>query len=312
VWTTLFTLSKRGSSLLRTAAITAAGTCFFLVGGLLSIIPSGDQNVTSLYRSVTQQEDPEVNWLDPYIFDYFRLGNDFSHVTRDHVKQTVDLFFTTVTVTTTVTEKDSHGKTHTVTKTETKKVPRSLLDVMTQAGYSYEDYQMALALENLLETEDMPLGNVTVKELQFVPVDPQKLYDYVHARGSLFTLQDMQDLVAAAQRYNVSPVLLLAITGQECSFDPYWIDHAEQRHNNPWDVFHSYTDYNTSFADTANIAANTLAHKLSTPPPPGEDAIQWCNDPRNPWGIYAEDPHWAYGVEDIYNSIMRYLGLPLS
>jgi len=53
-------------------------------------------------------------------------------------------------------------------------------------------------------------------------------------------------------------------------------------------------------ADAAQIAANSMRLKLSTPAPSGEDATAWINDPRNPEDLYATDPHWADGVRAIF------------
>ncbi|KPV42706.1 hypothetical protein [Alicyclobacillus ferrooxydans] len=293
---------------------------FAVVAGL---VPSGNTNLQALYQKEAAQDsyDPltkrsYLNWADVYMYDYIQYHNNFSKVTPASIHATDRLFIYYIT------EKRKvpvhNPKTGKIIRyaTVTYHEPRaySLLDVMNKHGYSTKDYDMALSIEQDLigSGGNMPVGDVTVPELRYKAVNPVQLYNYVHARQSLFTLQDMQNLELAAKTYDVNPVLLLAITGQECSFDPVWIDHAAERHNNPWDVFHSYADYNTTFSDSANIAANTLRHKLSTPPPPGEDAIQWCNDPSNPWGAYAQDSQWAYGVEDIFANIEAYIGTPLT
>ncbi|CAM3982693.1 murein hydrolase activator EnvC family protein [Alicyclobacillus pomorum] len=163
-------------------------------------------------------------------------------------------------------------------------------------------------LEQQVQQEDAILSTnvsaVTETSLQYQPIAPTALYAYVRSRNSTFSLQDIETICAAAQRYNVNPALLIAITGQEQHFVPPGPD-ADMIRNNPFNVFYSWQVYNTNLADTANIAADTLRHKLSAPPPAGEDPILWINDPRNPWGIYATDPNWAYGVRAIFKDIMK-------
>ncbi len=152
-----------------------------------------------------------------------------------------------------------------------------------------------------------PSGDVSVPALRWHDIPPSKLYAYVQRHGSTFSLADIETICQAAQRYDVNPALMVAITGQEQAFVPPGPDAALIR-NNPFNVFYSWQVYNTTLADAANIAADTIRHKLSTPPPNGEDAILWLNDPHNPWGIYATDPHWAYGVRQYFHDILAFVG----
>ncbi|WP_067928379.1 murein hydrolase activator EnvC family protein [Alicyclobacillus shizuokensis] len=148
--------------------------------------------------------------------------------------------------------------------------------------------------------------HVVPKNLRYQNLPIDKLYAYVRQQGSTFTRSDIATICAAARRYDVNPALLIAITGQEQAFVPPGPD-ADLIRNNPFNVFYSWQVYNTTLTDAANIAADTVRHKLSVPPPKGEDAILWINDPRNPWGIYATDPHWAFGVKRFFNDIMAYV-----
>jgi peptidoglycan hydrolase CwlO-like protein len=150
-------------------------------------------------------------------------------------------------------------------------------------------------------------GDVVVPSLRFQNISPTILYDYVHGRDSTFSPADIQTICSAAKAYDVNPALMVAITGQEQAFVPPGPDAALIR-NNPFNVLFSWQVYNTNLADASNIAAKFLRFKLSTPPPNGEDAILWINDPRNPGGIYATDPNWAYGVRAFYQRIMSYVG----
>lgn len=154
-------------------------------------------------------------------------------------------------------------------------------------------------------------GNIVEANLQYQPVSPQKLYAYVQTRHSTFTLSDIETICQAAKDYNVNPILLIAITGQEQDFVPPGPDAAEIR-TNPFNVYYSWqwtVEYRPSWglADTAAIAANTVRHKLSVPPPAGENVFDWLNDPKNPWGLYATNPDWSAGVEWFFNSISNYV-----
>jgi peptidoglycan hydrolase CwlO-like protein len=158
--------------------------------------------------------------------------------------------------------------------------------------------------ERIIATQS---GDVVIPELRYHDLSVDKLYAYVQRQGSTFSRADIETICEAGRRYDVNPALLLAITGQEQAFVPPGPD-ADLIRNNPFNVFYSWQVYNTSLADTANIAADTIRHKLSVPPPHGEDAILWINDPHNPWGIYATDPNWAYGVRRFFHSIMAWVG----
>jgi len=162
-------------------------------------------------------------------------------------------------------------------------------------------------------------GNVVESDLRYQTVSAQKLYDYVQnydstyfKTPSAFSVSDMQTICNAAQSYNVNPILLVAITGQEESFVPKAWSAWPAIHKNPFNVYYSWMWTNEyrpqwNLTDTAGIAANTVRHKLSTPPPSGEDPFVWINDPKNPWGLYATDRNWSAGVEKFFKSITSYV-----
>ncbi|SFV03897.1 glucosaminidase domain-containing protein [Alicyclobacillus macrosporangiidus] len=285
------------------AAILAVGLPIILfAGAFTALMPSGSPDVIQRFQDITAKVSTQINWMDVYMFEYFVRQNDFENITDTDIENAARRFIKQKRVRVT----GSDGK----AEYDTETIILSLLDVMTQAGYTHDDYEMAISLEEILRGADMPagpIGDISVPELRYTPIPPEKLYDYVHQRGSIFTLQDIQTIEAAAQAYDINPALLIAITGQEESFVPANWPNAQQIRNNPFNVYHSWQEYNTTLADSAMIAANTIYHKLLNPPPQNEDAIQWLNDPLNPWGIYAEDPHWAYGVEDIFHSIEAYI-----
>lgn len=284
------------------AVIGIVAMFFSVVGG---IFPSGSKNVISMYQAEVKSVSGSINWEDVYLLDYFRLQNDFRSISNQQILSSARQFLGPMVREPNPLYDKKHPKKH--KKYIYVQTYYSLLDVMTHDGYSHDEYNLALQLKDVI-TYQAPLLPVAVKELRFQFIPVQSLYDYVHARNSAFTLHDISVIEAAGKKYDVNPALLVAITGQEQGFVPVNTPDEALILNNPFNVYHSWQDYNTNLADASDIAANTVAHKLSTPPPQGENAIQWINDPNNPWGIYAQDHNWSYGVQDIFNSIQQYLG----
>lgn len=133
------------------------------------------------------------------------------------------------------------------------------------------------------------------------------LVAWLQARNSAMAdPQYLSQIEAAGQRWNIDPLLLLAITGQEESFVPKSWNQAIL--NNPWNVFHSWEEWQGGFGQSAQWAANTVA-RLSQGCPAGESVIEWVNgfgpdgSRSNPgWG-YAGDPHWWVGVSQFYSQL---------
>lgn len=287
------------------------------LGGFSTLVPTAPTNTLQEYETIAQQTFTQINWEDAFILDYFRLQNDFSNVTPSQVQATVNLFYKTETV---ANGKNAKGQ----TIYKQVKVPISLLQVMTSLGYTQDEYQAALQLEPVVAaqlsdagdglTDTGPLQPVTVAELAYQPVNAQLLYDYVHQQGSVFTQADINTIIAAAQKYDVSAVLMIAITGQELSFVPANNPNASEMEQNPFDVQApgqdtpgNWSAFHSSLADSADIAAGTIYQKLIYPPTNGENPILWLNDPMNPDGAYAQDPNWGYGVADIFQAINDFL-----
>ncbi len=183
---------------------------------------------------------------------------------------------------------------------------QNLLNAQIQMTQSQID-EMRKQISESVSILSTSAADVTEPELRYHNISPQALYDFVRSHNSTFTLGDIETICQAAQKYDVNPALLIAITGQEQAFVPPGPDAARIR-NNPFNVFYSWRVYNTNLSDAANIAANTLRHKLSVLPPSGENAILWINDPLNPWGIYATNPNWAIGVVAFFHDIVMRVG----
>ncbi|MFZ5642534.1 MAG: hypothetical protein ACOY46_02945 [Bacillota bacterium] len=136
------------------------------------------------------------------------------------------------------------------------------------------------------------------------------LIAWLNSRNSaLADSEHLAAIEAAGQKWNVDPLLLLAITGQEQSFVPKrgnW--RAVEK--NPWNVFGSWEYWSGGFSLSAQWAAATVA-RLSRGCPEGTSVIQWVNGfdssgrRSNPgWG-YAGHAEWWRGVSYFYNQLKQ-------
>ncbi|MFZ5592185.1 MAG: hypothetical protein ACOY81_10315 [Bacillota bacterium] len=122
---------------------------------------------------------------------------------------------------------------------------------------------------------------------------------WLSAKSSLQAEQKYLDILeAAGKKYNINPLLLLAITGQEQSFVPSHWPNAEQMLKNPWNVYGSWQDYAPGYERAAMIAARTV-NCLSSGCPPGMNPIRWINN------RYAEDTGWWKGVSIFFDQLLK-------
>lgn len=152
-------------------------------------------------------------------------------------------------------------------------------------------------------------SHVVVSSLRYHSISPTKLYAFVKNKGSAFTLNDIETICNVAKSYNVNPALMVAITGQELSFVQNGTPSESEKLVNPFDVFGSYALYHTTLAQSAAYAAQIIQVKLSVAPPAGINPIIWINDVHNHagQGVYATDPHWAYGVRTFFHEVEAYV-----
>jgi len=106
----------------------------------------------------------------------------------------------------------------------------------------------------------------------------------------------LNEIIVLAKLNDIDPLLLLAIIGQEQGFIPMTSSSREAIVNNPYNVYHSWQNYNTSLRDTTQIAINLLKKRLAEKPA-FTSPLTWVNI------IYAEDPNWATGVTLIYDKL---------
>ncbi len=101
-----------------------------------------------------------------------------------------------------------------------------------------------------------------------------------------------------SESFNLHPYLLFAVSGQENGYVQIDNPEAEQIANNPFNVYHSWWEYNTDIADSSRIAAKTIV-RLSLDQPEDMHPFQWINRE------YAEDPNWWQGVKAIFEQMER-------
>lgn len=145
----------------------------------------------------------------------------------------------------------------------------------------------------------VPVKNELPADLQYREVDTARLAEYLNGKNSLLAeTKYMEPIIAAAEEFGIDPLLLFAITGQEQAFVPRTHKKAKEIVNNPFNVFHSWEEYNTTITQSARIAARTIVNS-SKNRPDEIDAFTWINR------RYAEDPLWADGVRSIWSSMSK-------
>lgn len=174
--------------------------------------------------------------------------------------------------------------------------------------------ESALESEKILSIdksqEEIPLSGVTVEsqngvksesvmnlELGFCEVDRSIIMAYLETKDSMLVEENYLDqLIEIASEYDVNPLLLLSIIGQEQGFVPRTHKDAAKIINNPFNVYNSWLTYNTDFASSCKIAAKTIKSS-SLNKPNDVDPIQWINR------IYAEDENWHQGVSYFFTTL---------
>jgi hypothetical protein len=143
--------------------------------------------------------------------------------------------------------------------------------------------------------------NELPRELQYTEINEDLLIKYLNSKSSLLADQPyLQAILKVAKEKDIHPLFLFAITGQEQAFVPRTNKLAKKIANNPFNVYYSWKEYNTTIEQSAQIAANTI-NRLSKDRPYNRDAITWINRE------YAEDLNWSYGVTSILQAMKRYI-----
>lgn len=163
------------------------------------------------------------------------------------------------------------------------------------------DSRLAASYTNVAEPS--PMHAPETAPFAFAPFDDAAVKSYLVGRESVLAEEPyFGAIVESARQHNIDPLLLLAVAGQEQGFVPKTAKQASRIANNPFNVYHSWQEYNTSIHDSSDIAAKLLA-KLRAGIPAGEEPFAWLNR------TYAEDAGWADGVRALYAKLSG-LGRP--
>ncbi|MDD3224587.1 MAG: hypothetical protein PHX70_07775 [Clostridium sp.] len=137
------------------------------------------------------------------------------------------------------------------------------------------------------------------KFFKYQNINSGKLRDFLNKRNSILADEPyFSSILSSAKKYNVNPILLFAITGQEQSFVPKQNKNSKKIANNPFNIYYSWQKYNTNITDSSNIACVTI-NNLSKNRPKNYEPFKWLNRK------YAEDPNWSKGVEFFYNELEK-------
>lgn len=135
--------------------------------------------------------------------------------------------------------------------------------------------------------------------IKYRPIRTSKLKAFLANRNSILVKEPyFSTILNTAKEYNLNPILLFAITGQEQNFVPQSEKYASKIANNPFNVFHSWQEYNTNISDSSKIAARTVIN-LSKDMPKNADPFLWIGRK------YAEDKNWGQGVRSIFKEIEK-------
>lgn len=154
-----------------------------------------------------------------------------------------------------------------------------------------------LRIELPITLELAGAANHLQAHLQYKAINESALKLWLEERHSLLAQEPyFTTIIDTAKTFNINPLLLFAITGQEQGFVPSSNASALKIANNPFNLYGSWQSYNTSIEDSAHIVAKTVIH-LGQYCPEGTDQIQWINKQ------YAADPNWHIGVTYFLNEL---------
>lgn len=162
----------------------------------------------------------------------------------------------------------------------------------------YDEYRL-VRNEKLVKYDELAVHPHLPTEFNYVDVNEVKLKEYLNGRKSLLAEEPyFSEIIETAEEFNINPLVILAIAGQEQGFVPKDSEHASSIVNNPYNVFHSWQDYNTNIEDTTKIVCRTIIN-LGKGLPENTDAFKWINK------MYASDQNWYKGVRELFNKLLN-------
>jgi len=170
---------------------------------------------------------------------------------------------------------------------------------MLLAGLRYPERNDGTFLTQENTYEQNNLKEQLMDKLQYRHVDKESLLQYLSRRGSLLGEEPyFSSIIQASQEYDLNPLVLFAVAGQEQAYVPKKAKNARLIANNPFNVYGSWRVYNTNILDSSRIAANLIV-TLSKNRPSSIDPIVWINTK------YAEDKTWYIGVNKLLEELNK-------
>ncbi len=133
--------------------------------------------------------------------------------------------------------------------------------------------------------------------LRYREMNWENLRSYLSSRNSILAIEPyFSDIINSAKKFNLNPLILFSIAGHEQAFVPMDHKFAKEMANNPFNVYRSWEEYNTTIVDSATITARTVFNLLKDRPEE-ENPFKWINRK------YAQDRNWYRGVWSIYKML---------
>lgn len=149
------------------------------------------------------------------------------------------------------------------------------------------------------EGEAIALIDGLHEDLKYAEVDQKRLKDWLNKKKSLLSDEPyFSAILKTAKEYDIHPLLMFAIAGQEQSFVPKQGNFAGKIADNPFNVYGSWEKYNTDIYDSSRLAAGTIISS-SRGRPAYMNPLRWINRK------YAEDPNWWKNVSKLFEQMKK-------
>lgn len=147
---------------------------------------------------------------------------------------------------------------------------------------------------------DISMKSGLPDKFKFRRINKKILKEFLLKRKSILAEEPyFTTIISVSKEYNLNPLLLFAITGQEQGFVTKESTFSKIIANNPFNVYHSWKEYNTDINDSCKIACITIINLCKDRPLEAEP-FYWINRK------YAEDKNWSKAVNTIFKSLEKY------
>jgi putative ABC transport system permease protein len=172
-----------------------------------------------------------------------------------------------------------------------------LKDIFKNKSTAEKNYMPIIDIPDLYVKDVMSYHPYLPESFNYKNIDKVKLLAFLNTKNSILAEEPyFSAIIKSSKEFNLNPHILFAITGQEQSFVPKNHEDAKKIANNPFNVFHSWQEYNTDIYDSSRIAARTVIN-LAKDKPSDIDIFDWINSK------YAEDKDWGRGVKEIFEKL---------